>query len=91
MSTEGLEKIPLALQRRMEGAPGETMYLLLHVTETGPAQIAAIERAGYVVRHETSIIPCYAVSGPARGLQALAGEAWLDRVEEDGTVQTMKQ
>jgi len=90
MSTEGLEKIPLALQKQLEGAPNATIYLLLHVSETGPAQIAAIERAGFVVRHQTSIIPCYAVSGPGRGLQALAKEAWLERVEEDGAVQTMK-
>ena len=89
MPDEGQEKIPLALQERIAGAPDGTMHLLLHVNETGPAQFAAIERAGYVVRHQTSIIPCYAVSGPGQGLQALAKEAWLVRVEEDGAVHTM--
>ena len=89
MLDEGQEKIPLALQRRIAGTPDGTMYLLLHVNETGPAQLAAIERAGYVVRHQTSIIPCYAVSGPGQGLQALAKEAWLVKVEEDGALHTM--
>ena len=91
MPYEGQEKIPLALQRQMASAPDRTMYLLLHVSQTGPAQVAEIERAGYVVRQQTSIIPCYAVRGPGRGLQALAKEAWLVRVEEDSPVQTMQE
>ena len=91
MPYEGQEKIPLALQRQMAGAPDQTMYLLLHVSQTGPAQVAEIERAGYVVRQQTSIIPCYAVSGPGRGLQTLAKEDWLVRVEEDSPVQTMQE
>ena len=89
MSQEGQEKIPLAIQRLLAAAPDKTMYLLLHVKESGPAQLAAIGRAGYVVRHQTSIVPCYAVSGPGRGLHALTREAWLVRVEEDGAVETM--
>lgn len=89
MSEEGKEKIPLEIQRRLAAAPDETMYLLLHVKESGPAQVAAIGRAGYVVRHQTSIVPCFAVSGPGRGLQALTKEPWLVRVEEDGAVETM--
>ncbi len=89
MSEVGQDKIPPALQSRLADAPDETMYLLLHVNETGAEQLAAIGRAGYVVRHQTSIVPCYAVSGPGRGLWALAKEAWLVRVEEDGAVETM--
>ena len=89
MSDADQHKIPLALQRQMAAAPGDTMYLLFHVSEIGPEQFAAIERAGYVVRHQTSIVPCYAVSGPGRGLGALVKEAWLFRVEEDGAVETM--
>ena len=91
MPYAGQEKIPLALQRQIAGAPDQTLYLLLHVSETGAAQLAEIERAGYVVRQQTSIIPCYAVSGPGRGLQALAKKAWLVKVEEDSAVHTMQE
>ena len=73
----------------MAAAPDETVYLLFHVNETGPVQLEAIKRAGYEVRHQTSIVPCYAVSGPGQGLRALVNEAWLVRVEEDGAVETM--
>lgn len=90
MQFEGQEKIPLALQKQMAGAPDQKMFLLLHVSETGPGQLAEIKRAGYVVHQQTSIIPCYAVSGPGRGLQALAKEAWLVKVEEDSDVKTMR-
>ena len=89
MSDVGQHKIPLAIQRQMAAAPGDTMYLLLHVDETGPEQLEVIQRAGYLVRHQTSIVPCYAVSGPGQGLRALVKEAWLVRVEEDGAVETM--
>lgn len=89
MADVGQHKIPLALQRQIATEPGNTMYLLLHVNETGPEQFAAIEEAGYVVRHQTSIVPCYAVSGPGQGLKTLVKEAWLVRVEEDGAVETM--
>jgi hypothetical protein len=89
MSEESLHKIPLALQRRLAGAPTATMFLLLHVSETGEAQRAAIESAGFVVRHQTSLIPCYAVSGAGQGLKALLNESWLVRVEDDGVVKTM--
>lgn len=89
MSDAGRNKIPLAIQRQMAAAPGDTMYLLLHVNETGPEQFAAIEKAGYIVRHQTSIVPCFAVSGPGQGLTALVKESWLVRVEEDGAVETM--
>lgn len=89
MSEDGQEKIPPPIQRQMAAAPDATMHLLLHVKETGPPQRAAIVSAGYEVRHQTSIVPCYAVSGPGRGLQALTKEAWLVKVEEDGAVETM--
>ena len=89
MSDEGQHKIPLDLKRQVAAAPGDTFYLLLHVTETGPEQNAAIEEAGYEVRHQTTIVPCYAVSGPGQGLRALVRKAWLVRVEEDGAVETM--
>ena len=89
MSDVGQHKIPLALQRQIAAAPDDTMFLLLHVDETGPEQFAAIEKAGYAVRHQTSIVPCFAVSGPGHGLRALVNEAWLVRVEEDGAVETM--
>ncbi|MCY4078950.1 MAG: hypothetical protein OXF54_01810 [Caldilineaceae bacterium] len=89
MSDESQHKIPYEIQRQIAAAPGDSMYLLLHVNETGPVQFAAIEKAGYEVRHQTSIVPCYAVSGPGQGLRELVKEAWLVRVEEDGAVETM--
>lgn len=89
MSDVSQHKIPLDIQRQIAAAPGDTMYLLLHVNEAGPVQLAAIEKAGYAVRHQTSIVPCYAVSGPGHGLRELVTKAWLVRVEEDGAVETM--
>ena len=84
-----VKKIAAALERRIAEEPSATVYLLLHASELGQEQRAAIDRAGFVVRHQTTIIPCYAVSGPGAGLRALMREPWLVRVEEDGEVETM--
>lgn len=88
MTKEAKGKIPHSLKKRIEDAPSETVYLLLHVSAIGPGQEAAIERAGFAVRYQTTIVPCFAVSGPGQGLRSLLSESWLDRVEEDGAVQT---
>lgn len=90
MSEGSLKKIPRPLQRKISDSPSETIFLLLHVSKTGPTQLATIEDAGFEVRHQTSLIPCYAVSGPGLALKALVNESWLVRVEEDGTVETMQ-
>ena len=84
-----VEMIPNALERRIAEEPSATVFLLLHVSESGQEQRAAIERAGFAVRHQTTLVPCFAVSGPGLGLKALLTEPWLVRVEEDGVVETM--
>lgn len=84
-----VEMIPKALERRIAEEPSATVFLLLHVSESGQEQRAAIEKAGFAVRHQTALVPCFAVSGPGLGLKALLTEAWLVRVEEDGVVETM--
>ncbi len=89
MSEGPMQRIASSLERRIAEEPAATIFLLLHVSESGREQQAAIERAGFVVRHQTTLVPCYAVSGPGQGLKALLTESWLVRVEEDGEVQTM--
>lgn len=88
MTEEAQGKIPRPLKKRIDEAPSATVFLLLHVNGTGPGQEAAIERAGFTVRHRTTIVPCIAVSGPGQGLRSLLKESWLVRVEEDAAVQT---
>ena len=77
------------IQDRIARAPSETVCLLLRVSEAGPAQRAAIEEAGFVVRHQMTLLPCFAVSGPGAALHALLKEPWLVSVEEDDAVQTL--
>lgn len=88
MAEEALSKIPEALKKRIEEAPSDTVHLLLHVRGSEPGQDAAIESAGFAVRHRTTIVPTIAVRGPGQSLGSLLKEPWLVRVEEDSAVQT---
>ena len=89
MREDPLPKCSADLQDRIARAPTETFYLLLRVSEVGQAQQAAIEHAGFIVRQQTTLVPCFAVSGPGVALQTLLQETWLVSVEEDGLVQTL--
>ena len=89
MHKEPLSKCSREIQERIARAPSETIYLLLRVSEVGQAQRAAIEHAGFVVRSQTTLVPCFAVSGPGAALRTLLRESWLVSVEEDGPVQTL--
>ena len=88
MAEEALSKLPESLKKRIQEAPSDTVHLLLHVSGTEPGQDAAIERAGFAVRHRTTIVPTIAVRGPGQSLRTLLKESWLVRVEEDSAVQT---
>jgi hypothetical protein len=88
MSERPSRKCPETLQNQIAQAPSDTVFLLLRVSVVGQAQRAMIENAGFVVRHQTTLVPCYAVSGPGAALQALLMEPWLVSVEPDGPVQT---
>jgi hypothetical protein len=89
MTKESLPKCSQTLQERIARAPSKTVHLLLRVSEVGQTQRAAIEQAGFAVRHQTTLVPCFAVSGPGVALQTLLQETWLVSVEEDGLVQTL--
>lgn len=89
MPTDSMPKCTCELLTRIAREPSENLYLLLRVEEAGQVQRAAIERAGFVVRHQTTIVPCFAVSGPGVALNALLHEPWLVRVEEDRPVEAL--
>ncbi len=84
-----MSKCTSELLTRIAREPSEGLYLLLRVAEAGQVQRAAIERAGFVVRHQTTLVPCFAVSGPGHALNALLNEPWLVRVEEDRPVEAL--
>lgn len=86
---EEMPKCSQDLRDRIERSPSETVYLLLRVDEVGEERRTLIERAGFAVRSQTTLVPCFAVSGPGAGLRALLDELWLVRVEEDGHVRTL--
>ncbi len=89
MPAESMSKCSRELLTRMAREPSEDLYLLLRVKEAGQVQRAAIESAGFVIRHQTTLIPCFAVSGPGLALNALLNEPWLVRVEEDRPVEAL--
>ena len=89
MRAEPLSNCSREIQDRIAREPSEIMHLLLRVREVGEVQRAAIENAGFVVRHQTTLVPCFAVRGPGAALQSLLHEPWLVSVEEDGPVQTL--
>ena len=88
MAEEAQGKLPESLKNKIEDAPTDLVHLLLHVNGTDPGQDAALERAGFLVRHRTTIVPTIAVYGPGKSLRSLLKETWLIRVEEDSAVQT---
>ena len=83
-----MAKCPQVLRERIAQAPNERIHLLLRVSEAGETQRAAIENAGLVVQHQTTLVPCFAVCGPGAALTGLLQETWLISVEEDAQVQT---
>ncbi len=89
MPAESMSKCTRELLNRIAREPSENLDLLLRVQEAGQVQRAAIESAGFVVRHQTTIVPCFAVSGPGLALNALLNEPWLVCVEEDRPVEAL--
>lgn len=89
MPTDSMSKCTRDLLARIARDPSENLYLLLRVEEAGQVQRAAIESAGFVVRQETTLVPCFAVSGPGLALKALLNEPWLVGVEEDRPVEAL--
>lgn len=89
MPAESMSKCSRELLTKIACEPSENLYLLLRVVEAGQVQCAAIEGAGFVIRHQTTLIPCFAVSGPGFALNALLNEPWLVRVEEDRPVEAL--
>lgn len=89
MPAEPTSKCTRELLARIAREPSGHLHLLLRVEEAGQVQHAAIESAGFVVRHMTTLVPCFAVSGPGISLNALLDEPWLVRVEEDSPIEAL--
>ena len=80
---------PQAVWQQIQQAPADTVDLLLRVREVGPVQRTAIEEAGFTIRHQTTLVPYFAISGPVGALESLLDEPWLVSVELDGPVTAM--
>lgn len=83
------EKIAPDLRQRWQADPAQEVHAILRVTDTGPQVAETIERAGLEIYQRTTLVPTFAVRGPAWAVLDLLPEPWLVRVEEDRPVHTL--
>ncbi len=83
------DKIPAELRQALEANPDREFKVILHVTKTAPELERRLEQVGCHVRHKLTLMPCYAVTAPARTILALAQEPWVTKVEPDQPVHAL--
>lgn len=83
-------QIENSLLHQMESAPSRSFDLLVRVDRVDDSTQEALTQAGLVVRRQIRLLPTFAVTGTGRSALQLLDWDWVQSIEEDQPVHTMK-
>ncbi len=81
-------KISPELAHRIQADPTALVHLLLRVTAISAPAEAAIVAAGFQIHRKLTLVPVFAVTGPAANVLDLLDQPWLINADLDRPVQT---
>ena len=81
-------KLSAELAQRVQADPTAPVHLLLRVTAISDPAEAAIVAAGFQIHRKLTLVPVFAVTGPAANVLDLLDQPWLINADLDRPVHT---
>ncbi len=81
-------KLSPELTHRIQADPTAPVHLILRVTAISDPAEAAIVAAGFQIHRKLTLVPIFAVTGPAGGVLDLVDQPWLLNADLDRPVHT---
>ena len=86
MASTDAPKLSPDLQQIIRAAPAATVHLLLRVAAFTEQAEETLVAAGFQIQRRLTLVPIFAVSGPAAGVTDLLDQPWLISAELDRPV-----
>ncbi len=85
-----MAEINPALETKLRDQPDSTVHLIVRLAGPPPDAADQVRALGLDVRRQFRLIPALAVSGPAHAGLSLLDQPWVDKIEEDHEVHTLR-
>jgi hypothetical protein len=85
-----MEKIDDALYRKLAADPGQSVALIVRTRGDPTPHLSRLEQLGLQVGRQFKLLPSVSVTGLAGAALKLLDEGWVEKIEEDRPVRTMK-
>lgn len=84
------KKIDVQFRERLESDPTQRIDVIVRTVDDPRARVSHVIAHGLHVRHTYSLIKALAATGLGMSVLQLADEPWVEKIEPDEEVRTMK-
>ncbi len=84
------KKIDVQFRERLESDPTQRIDVIVRTVDDPRARVSHVTAHGLYVRHTYSLIKALAATGLGASVLQLADEPWVEKIEPDEEVRTMK-
>ena len=81
-----MKHLPPELTATLDGAPRETVDLVVRISEDSDQHVSRVQELGFQVRHRFRLLPGLAVTGTVEHIRDLLVEDWVTGIELDQPV-----